>query len=193
MHSISCHFCTLHSIQLIFYYNHFRYKRTLLNQLMMTPSKRNIYSRYWPFVRWIHRSPVTPHKGQWRGALMFSFICAWIYGWVNNREAGDLRRHGAHYGVNVMYIQQIVKIAVWLKSWELHGTFGSFVNKSLDPSIAINGNPYCYSEVNWRTSPAASGVAMVPNSYQHNETEAKCQLLADIYLNPFPYITKQVL
>ena len=42
------------------------------------------------------------HKGQWRGALMFSFICAWINDWVNNREAGDLRRHHGHYDVNVM-------------------------------------------------------------------------------------------
>ena len=51
------------------------------------------FSRYWPFVRGIHRSPRnSPHKDQWRGALMFSLICAWINGWVNNREAGDLRR-----------------------------------------------------------------------------------------------------
>ena len=42
------------------------------------------------------------HKGQWRGALMFSLICAWINGRVNNREAGDLRRHRAHYDVSVM-------------------------------------------------------------------------------------------
>ena len=29
---------------------------------------------YWPFVRGIHRSPVnSPHKGQWRGALIFFF------------------------------------------------------------------------------------------------------------------------
>ena len=41
-----------------------------------------------------HRSPVnSPHKGQWRGALMFSLICTRINGWVNNGEAGDLRRH----------------------------------------------------------------------------------------------------
>ena len=26
-------------------------------------------------------------------------ICARINGWVNNREAGDLRRHRAHYDV----------------------------------------------------------------------------------------------
>ena len=33
--------------------------------------------RYWPFVRGIHRSPVdSTHRGQWRGALMFSLICA---------------------------------------------------------------------------------------------------------------------
>ena len=45
---------------------------------------------YWPFVRGIHRSPVnSPHKGQWHGALIFSLICAWTNGWVNNRDAGD--------------------------------------------------------------------------------------------------------
>ena len=44
----------------------------------------------------------SPHKGQWRGALVFSLICAWIYDWVNNRKAGDLRRHHCHYDVNVM-------------------------------------------------------------------------------------------
>ena len=61
------------------------------------------FPRYWPFVRWIHRSPAnSSHKSQWRGALMFSFICAWINGWVNNDEAGDLRRHSAHYDVTVL-------------------------------------------------------------------------------------------
>ena len=58
---------------------------------------------YWPFVRGIHRSPVnSSHKGQWRGAFMFSLICAWINGWVNNRKSGDLRRHRTHYDVIVM-------------------------------------------------------------------------------------------
>ena len=60
------------------------------------------FPRYWPFVRGIHRSPVnSPHKGQWRGALMFSLICARINDWVNNREAGDLRRRRAHYDATV--------------------------------------------------------------------------------------------
>ena len=54
-------------------------------------------------MRGIHRSPVnSPHKGQWRGALMFPSICAWINGWLNNDGAGGLRRHRAHYAVTVM-------------------------------------------------------------------------------------------
>ena len=36
-------------------------------------------------------------------SLDFSLICAWINDWVNNREAGDLRRYGAHYDVDVMW------------------------------------------------------------------------------------------
>ena len=45
------------------------------------------FPRYWPFVRGIHRWPVnSPHKGQWRGALMLSLISASINGWVNYRD-----------------------------------------------------------------------------------------------------------
>ena len=63
------------------------------------------FPRYWPFVSRVQRSPVnSPHKGQWCRALMFSLICTWINSWVNNREAGDLRRHHARYDVIVMPI-----------------------------------------------------------------------------------------
>ena len=62
------------------------------------------FPRYWPFVWGIHRSPMnSPHKGQWRGALMLSSLCAWTHSWVNTRDAGDLRRNRAHYDVTVMY------------------------------------------------------------------------------------------
>ena len=37
-----------------------------------------------------------------RGVLMCSLMRAWINGWVNIREAGDLRPHRAHYDVTVM-------------------------------------------------------------------------------------------
>ena len=49
--------------------------------------------------------PVTgdfPHKGQWSGALMFSLICSWTNVWANNRDAGDLGSHHAHYDATVM-------------------------------------------------------------------------------------------
>ena len=61
----------------------------------------------------IHWSPVnSPHKGQWRRALIFSLICIWINGWVNNREAGDLRCYRAHYDVIVMSIPCHVFVSV---------------------------------------------------------------------------------
>ena len=70
---------------------------------MMTSSNGHIFRVTVLFVRGIYRSPVnSPHKGQWRGALMFSFICAWTNSWASNGEAGDLRRHHAHYDVIVM-------------------------------------------------------------------------------------------
>ena len=73
---------------------------------------------------WCHQmetcsAPVnSPHKGQWRGALMFYLICAWINDWVNNGEAGYLIRHRAHYGVIVM-----LNMGAWHLSppcWLLH-------------------------------------------------------------------------
>ena len=32
-------------------------------------------------IKWKHFPPYWSHKGQWRRALMFSFLCAWINGW----------------------------------------------------------------------------------------------------------------
>ena len=80
------------------------------------------FPRNWPFVRKIHRSPVNfPHKGQWRGALMFSLIYVWINDWANNREAGDLRRQHGHYDVIVMFhpLQNILYLVCVQSVW--HG------------------------------------------------------------------------
>ena len=64
------------------------------------------YTNYKQWGSWWHHQMETfsallaiwpvnsPHQGH--GALTFSLICAWIKGWVNNGEAGDLRRHRAH-------------------------------------------------------------------------------------------------
>ena len=76
------------------------------------------FTRYWPFVRGIRRSPVnSTHKGQWRGALMFPLICNWINGWVNNREAGDLRCHSAHYDVTVIIFFEANSSYSWWTIW----------------------------------------------------------------------------
>ena len=54
-------------------------------------------------MRGIHRSPVdNPYKGQRHGALIFSLNWARTNGWANNRDAGEFRRHRAHYDVTVM-------------------------------------------------------------------------------------------
>ena len=76
---------------------------TQISLRMMTSSNGNIFRVTGPLCgefaghRWI---PLT--KGQWRGALMFSLICAWTNSWVNNWDAGDLRRQRSHYYVTVM-------------------------------------------------------------------------------------------
>ena len=58
----------------------------------------------------IHRSPMdSPHKGQWRGILMFSLICAWTNDLANNQDVGDLKRHRAHHCVTVMWIQMVIQ------------------------------------------------------------------------------------
>ena len=62
------------------------------------------FPRHWPFVRGIRRSPVdSPHKGQWRGALVFSLMGTWTKDWTNSLDVGDLRRQGAHCDVTLMY------------------------------------------------------------------------------------------
>ena len=104
--------CTIsaHRVILIKYYREFMSDMTHCGQmtrynLMITSSNWNIFQCYWPFVRGIHRSPVNfPHKGQWRGDLMFSLICSCTKGWVNSSDAVDLRRNCAHYDVTVMWI-----------------------------------------------------------------------------------------
>ena len=58
------------------------------------------------------------NKGQLRGALMFSLICAKINGWVNNGEAGSLRRHRVHYDVTVIFCSKETRtMAMWRAHW----------------------------------------------------------------------------
>ena len=68
------------------------------------------FPRNWPFVRGIHRSRWIPHtKASDVELWCLFFICVWINGLVNNREAGDLSRHRGLYDVNVM----IYRCPIW--------------------------------------------------------------------------------
>ena len=72
-------------------------------------------------------SPVTgelPTQRPVMGALMCSLICTRINSWVNNREAGHLRRHRAHYDVIVMVKSKNDFISDWvsdiIRIWYQH-------------------------------------------------------------------------
>ena len=96
------------------------------------------FPRRWPFLRGIHWSPVnSPHKGQCRGALMFSLIWAWTNGWANNRDAGDLRSHRAHYDDTVMKLLSILTLPIDSQldpqkctSMKFQSTCSSFLSRS---------------------------------------------------------------
>ena len=82
----------------------------------------------------IHLSPVnSPHKDQWRRALMFSLICALTNGCVNNRDAGDLRRHRAHYDVTVMKctLHWLLPTTTLSKKWYLYDAAINRLAKSI--------------------------------------------------------------
>ena len=82
---------------------------------MMTSSKGNISALLAMCAR---NSPVSsPHKGQWRGALMFSLICAWINRWVNDREAGYLKRYRVYYEATVLKTLSYIGVFKILTFW----------------------------------------------------------------------------
>ena len=101
------------------------------------------FPRYWPFVRGIQRSPVnSPHKGQWHGAWMSSLICAWTNGLVNNRDAGHLRRHGAHYDVTVMMSNVTVSGLATTNARTFAGTLAPMFGYRLGIGPASEGLQY---------------------------------------------------
>ena len=69
---------------------------TVLGPLLFPLTKERNFTGEFPSQR-----PVT-----W--SLMFSLICAWTNGWINNRDAGNLRRHRAHYDITVIAGQQVI-------------------------------------------------------------------------------------
>ena len=93
-----------------------------LSELIMTSSKGNIFLVIGPLCGELIVTGEFPSQGLWSGALMFYLICAWTNGWVNNRNAGDWRRHCDHYGVTVVQSPPIIWTNAGLLSIE-HPTF----------------------------------------------------------------------
>ena len=81
-------------------------------------------------------------------------ICAWINGWVNNHEAGDLRRHRAHYDVTVMiFIEEQLRIhSFGFKSYITYSyltpTSLQIRNLLIDDSCEILPSNYIYCAMN---------------------------------------------
>ena len=93
-----------------------RYVQAALWNNMNLSYPIKIYDISWRFhedvIKWKHFPRYCPYCPPVTGEfptqrpvtrnLMFFLICSWISGWVNNREAGDLRRRRTHYDVTVM-------------------------------------------------------------------------------------------
>ena len=95
------------------------------------------FPRSWPFVRGIHWWPVnSPHKGQWRWALMFSLICVLnkrlskqLWGWWFETPSCSLWRH-----CNVMFMWHHCDMA-WIIGINLEYSYRlAYINL---PAIAI--------------------------------------------------------
>ena len=112
-----------------------------LGKIMMTSSNGNAL-----LVICAGNSPVnSPHKGQWHGALMFSLICARINGWVNDGEAGDLRRHGSQYDVTVMVHQVAASLALFIPTIR----FSSVYTLSEGHRWNISSDTHVYRAIQW--------------------------------------------
>ena len=71
--------------------------------LMMTSSDGNIFRVTGPLYGEFTGPRCLTKASDAELWCMFSLICVWINGWVNNREAGENRRNLAHYDVTVMW------------------------------------------------------------------------------------------
>ena len=96
-------------------------------------------------------SPVnSPHKGQWRGALMFSLIYAWTSGWENHWDAVDLRCYRAHYDAIVMRCDTDSITVKSMISW--HGMFSASLDLWRGSPPVADGFPSqrASNTLNWK-------------------------------------------
>ena len=74
---------------------------------------------------------------------MFSLICVWINDWVNNGEAGDLRRYRIHYDVIVMgYLVKSTHLVLAKSNWPFIPTICNHVKPHNDHVMLTLSVPY---------------------------------------------------
>ena len=110
-----------------------------LHAIMMTLSNGNIFRitghlcGEFTGPRWIPRT---------KASDAFSLICFWINGWVNNCEAGDLRRYRAHCDVIVMIMMSHDEEIPWEPSISTSSMLSTektpvaCVTKGFNPNLA---------------------------------------------------------
>ena len=115
-----------------------------------------------------------PHKGQWRGALVFSLICGYTSGWANNRDAGDLRHYRAHYDATVM---DHLKCCQWLQSDFLSLRRFCYSSENI---IENAGQDLANSQGNWDLSVISNyihwSIILVPKALQWRHNGRDCVL-----------------
>ena len=79
----------------------------------------------------------SPHKGQRRGALIFSLICIWTNGWANKREAGISRRQCTHYDVTVMELGIDIPYLI-LRAGDMGWGTGQLIKYDIPPTICTS-------------------------------------------------------
>ena len=162
---------------------------------MMTSSNGNIFRITGPLRGEFTGPGEFPAQSQWRRTLVFSLIYAWINGWVNNREAGHLRRHRAHYDVIVMNYGKVmddtempptvsyrcaVPCSPWLYHWvslmlvkqAYHGARRR-INTTSKWAISIIG---CHEPMKGRTTDRHGQY----NLRQHTNSKSNLSLLVEI-------------
>ena len=99
------------------------------------------FPRHWPLCgeftghRWIPRTKASD-------AELWCFLWSapeWTVGWVSNREAGDLRRHRAHYDVKVMDGPVLnLNLHLWYQSLKDNSFENKYVQRLRSPEYFID-------------------------------------------------------
>ena len=82
-------------------------------------------------------------------------ICVWINGWVNNREAGDLRCYRTYYDVTVMnyrtsYITLKIKVLLCNFPWKTLSFF-ILVIAAVSLTLCLKRHSYIWNSNNFET------------------------------------------